>query len=259
MKVITVIIIDSGKYYNILTNLVHIIETIKTGVLNVVCDTYWESHGTNTFEIVIVLYLLRITQHIYPWNCNCVESAPIFVDRNSWCLFTFCKLGLVFALFSVLSLSPSFLLFFILFFLPSSPPHSPAPFFPSLSPFLSSFPEIFKNLSLSPWVFTLKELLVQSLCLDRGGGTKKQPYSQKPEIEKGENLHIFQNIMVHNSSNAVPLTGDEKHWIVSMDKRDYIRAGVILSPLMAAFYLHDFLPARPFWTVFTFKVDLTLV
>lgn len=40
MKVITVIIIDSGKYYNILTNLVHNIETIKTGVLNVVCDTY---------------------------------------------------------------------------------------------------------------------------------------------------------------------------------------------------------------------------
>ena len=39
MKVITVIIIDSGKYYNILTNLVHIIETIKTGVLNVVCDS----------------------------------------------------------------------------------------------------------------------------------------------------------------------------------------------------------------------------
>ena len=40
MKIITVIIIDSGKYYNILTNLVHIIEIIKTGVLNVVCDTY---------------------------------------------------------------------------------------------------------------------------------------------------------------------------------------------------------------------------
>ena len=40
MKVITVIIIKAGKYYNILTNLVHIIETIKTGVSNIVCDTY---------------------------------------------------------------------------------------------------------------------------------------------------------------------------------------------------------------------------
>lgn len=175
MKVITVIIIDSGKYYNILTNLVHNIETIKTGVLNVVCDTYWESHGTNTFEIAIVWYLLRITQHIYPWNCNCVESALIFVDRNSWCLFTFCKLGLVFALFSVLSLSflPPFL----------------HPFLPLPIPLHPSFPH-----SLPSFLLSLRSLRT---CLFLPGYLHSRSYLFNPfvltEVEALKNSHIVRS------------------------------------------------------------------
>lgn len=176
-----------------------------------------------------------------------MESALIFVDRNSWCLFTFCKLGLIFALFSVLSLSP-FLPPFLLPFLPS--------FFPS------PFPCTLLSLTLSLPFFSLRSLRT---CLFLPGYLHSRSYLFNPfvltEVEALKNSHIvrsqrlrrekiftFQNILVHNSSNAVPLTR-WKHWIVSMDKRDYIRARVILSPLMAASYLHDFLPARPFWTV----------
>lgn len=58
MKVITVIIIDAGKHCNISTNLVHITETIKTEALNAKCAIF-----------------IKITQHKYLYNCNCVETS----------------------------------------------------------------------------------------------------------------------------------------------------------------------------------------
>ena len=202
-------------------------------------------------------YLLRITQHIYLWNCNCVESAPIFVDRNSWCLFTFWKLVLIFAFFSVLCLS--FLPPFLPPFLPSSLPIPLCPSFPhSLPSFLLSL-RSWRTCLFLPGYLQSRSYLLNSFLLTEVEALKNSHIVRSQRLRR-EKIFTFSKISwSHNSSNAVPLTGDEKHWIISMDKRDYIRTGVILSPLMAAFYLHGFLSARPFWTVFTFKVDSTLV
>ena len=149
-------------------------------------------------------YLLRITQHKYLWNCNCVESAPIFVDRNSWCLFTFWKLVLVFAFFSVLSLSflPPFL----------------HPFLPCSFPLRPSFPH-----SLPSFLLSLRYLRT---CLFLPGYLPSRSYLLNPfvltEVEALKNSHIVRSQRLrrekiftfskiswsHNSSNAVPLTGD---------------------------------------------------
>lgn len=55
MKVITVILIDAGRYCNTLTNLVHIIETTKTEALNSKCAIFFlKAYSTNTFDLAIL-------------------------------------------------------------------------------------------------------------------------------------------------------------------------------------------------------------
>ena len=44
MKVITVILIDAGRYCNTSTNLVHITETTKTEALNSKCAIFFKKH-----------------------------------------------------------------------------------------------------------------------------------------------------------------------------------------------------------------------
>lgn len=97
-----------------------------------------------------------------------------------------------------------------------------------LPPSHSSFPESFKSLSLSSWVCTPEELYAQTLCLDKGSGTKKWPHNQKPEIEKEENRLIFKtswNTRDKRDNNFSQLGASYLLWGWLFNLQAFLRAG----------------------------------